>query len=124
MFDTASPMCFVQVSDRDAARAYYGETLALACVASDAYGDEYALGGTARLRITAVEDFAASPHPVLGWRVENVGAVVRGLVDKGVRFEVYEGLGQDGDGIWTDPASGAQVAWFKDPFGNLLSVAS
>jgi predicted enzyme related to lactoylglutathione lyase len=31
-------------------------------------------------------------------------------------------LDQDKQGIWTSPA-GARVAWFKDPDGNLLSIA-
>ena len=30
--------------------------------------------------------------------------------------------GPDGQGVWTAP-SGTRVAWFKDPDGNLLSLA-
>ncbi|MFN2601838.1 MAG: VOC family protein [Gemmatimonadaceae bacterium] len=39
----------------------------------------------------------------------------------GVVFEEFEGMGQDNLGIWNAP-SGAKVAWFKDPDGNVLSV--
>jgi hypothetical protein len=30
-------------------------------------------------------------------------------------------MDQDEDGVWTAP-NGAQVAWFKDPDGNTLSL--
>jgi predicted enzyme related to lactoylglutathione lyase len=38
-----------------------------------------------------------------------------------VVLEQFEGMGQDQLGIWTSP-SGAKIAWFKDPDGNILSV--
>ena len=36
-------------------------------------------------------------------------------------FQRYEGMTQDGDGIWQAP-SGALVAWFRDPDGHVLSL--
>ena len=39
----------------------------------------------------------------------------------GVEFRRYEGMGQDEAGVWTTP-DGAQVAWFADPDGNMLSL--
>jgi hypothetical protein len=42
-------------------------------------------------------------------------------LDRGVSFERFAGLPQDAAGVWAAPG-GAQVAWFKDPDGNLLSV--
>ncbi len=41
----------------------------------------------------------------------------------GVKFERYGIPGQDEKGIWTPPGSTAKVAWFKDPDGNILSLA-
>jgi hypothetical protein len=46
---------------------------------------------------------------------------VKQLASRGVVFSRYPGLVQDDDGIWTAP-SGARVAWFPDPDGNMLSV--
>ena len=46
---------------------------------------------------------------------------MRELRKKGVEFEHFPGMDQDSSGIWTSP-SGARVAWFKDPDGNILSV--
>jgi hypothetical protein len=39
-----------------------------------------------------------------------------------VVFTVYEGMGQDGLGIWTSPDGKGKVAWFNDPDGNVLSL--
>jgi hypothetical protein len=38
-----------------------------------------------------------------------------------VDFIHYDGMDQDERGTWTSP-SGARVAWFRDPDGNLLSL--
>lgn len=37
-------------------------------------------------------------------------------------FERYEWMKQDGHGVWAAP-DGTRVAWFKDPDGNVLSLA-
>jgi len=39
-----------------------------------------------------------------------------------VTFKIYEGFGQDENGIWSPPGGGAKVAWFSDPDGNVLSL--
>lgn len=68
-------------------------------------------------------DKKLNPHPftVLGWDVDNLVFLIESLVGKGVAFERYDFIVQDDLGIWTSP-SGAKVAWFKDPDGNLLSL--
>jgi hypothetical protein len=48
--------------------------------------------------------------------------MVTALMQQGVNFERFPGLEQDAMGIWTTP-TGASVAWFKDPDGNILSLA-
>ena len=73
------------------------------------------------LRIAKTKDLATAKHTVLGWRVGDVTAKVKELVGRGVTFETFEGLPQDELGIWESP-SGDQVAWFKDPDGNRLSL--
>ena len=58
---------------------------------------------------------------MLGWNVPDIEAAVAGLAARGVVFRRYPGLVQDALGIWGAP-SGARVAWFNDPDGNVLSV--
>ena len=74
------------------------------------------------LRVARVERLEPQPFTVLGWRVDDVVAAVRTLLARGVAFELYSGLDQDDLRIWTSP-SGARIAWFRDPDGNLLSIA-
>jgi hypothetical protein len=59
---------------------------------------------------------------VLGWEVPNMAEAVRALEKAGVQFERYQGVPQDELGVWTAPG-GDQVAWFKDPDGNTLSIS-
>jgi surface antigen len=54
--------------------------------------------------------------------VADIGRIVDQLAASLIPMERYSWLDQDTVGIWTAP-SGARVAWFKDPDGNLLSVA-
>jgi hypothetical protein len=57
----------------------------------------------------------------LGWEVPDIRRTVEDLTRAGVIFQRYDGMQQDEDGIWSAP-SGALVAWFQDPDGNLLSL--
>jgi predicted enzyme related to lactoylglutathione lyase len=59
---------------------------------------------------------------VLGWEVEAIEATVERLTAAGVQFLRYPGMNDSNPlGIWTSP-SGARVAWFHDPDGNVLSL--
>lgn len=118
----ARAVAFVQVSDRERALAFYQGVLGLRLRSSDGFGDFLEFGG-ALLRMTAVPDWKAGPHPVLGWDVPDIAAAVRALTARGVRFTVYEGFGQDELGVWTSPDGAAKVAWFADPDGNVLSLS-
>jgi hypothetical protein len=62
-------------------------------------------------------------HTVLGWEVKDIVAEVKALGAKGVKFQVYEGFGQDELGIWNSPDGRAKLAWFLDADGNNLSLA-
>jgi hypothetical protein len=71
--------------------------------------------------VSSVPGFQPAPFTILGWSVSDIGKAVKGLQKKGVKFERYHGMQQDQLGVWSSP-SGAKVAWFKDPDGNVLSV--
>jgi hypothetical protein len=51
-----------------------------------------------------------------------MAAAVRDLVGRGVEMMRVDGIEQDELGIWTTPG-GDQVAWFKDPDDNTLSLS-
>jgi catechol 2,3-dioxygenase-like lactoylglutathione lyase family enzyme len=116
------PVAFINVGDRQRGLAFYGETLGLKLKSSDPFGDFFEVEG-ALIRLTALPDHQAGPHPVFGWNVRDIRAAHKALRDKGVSFTIYEGMGQDADGIWSSPAGDVKVAWFADPDGNVLSLA-
>lgn len=121
---SAYAISFVQVADREAGVAWYRDVLGLSHLRADEFGDEFALGDGAGLRLTALPGFEAAGHPVLGWGVTDIGSAAADLRAKGVSFEIYEGLGQDGDGLWTAPDGQTQLIWFKDCAGNVLCLSS
>lgn len=118
----AKAMAFIVTRDRDRAKAFYGNVLGFNLTHEDGFAAVFDMNGT-MLRISTVKDHVAPPHTVLGWEVPDIAAAVKALRDKAVTFNVYEGFGQDELGIWTSPEGSSKVAWFKDPDGNVLSLA-
>lgn len=80
----------------------------------------YDVGG-GDLRVSPVPATQPSAHTVLGFAVCSLTANLEWLTARGVSFERIAGLPLDAAGILTTP-DGAQVAWFRDPDGNLLSM--
>jgi len=113
-------MAFVGTQDQAKARAFYRDTLGLRLTSEDRFALVFDVEGI-MLRVTNVGKVVVAPYIVLGWQVKNIASAVKAMGEAGVKLERYEGLGQDELGIWHAPG-GAQVAWFKDPDGNTLSV--
>lgn len=112
---------FLLTCKPEAALAFYRDTLRLAFLRDDGFALVFDLDGV-MLRIAKVKEHTPVQSTALGWETHDIGADVRALAAKGVRFQIYEGMGQDAEGICTFP-SGDKVAWFKDPDGNVLSLS-
>lgn len=121
MLNNEKIMSFVGVSDADKARAFYRDTLGLSLISEDGFALAFDVGGV-MLRVTLVNEVRPQPYTVLGWQVKDATATARSLAKAGVPLERYAHVPQDDDGIWTAPG-GAKIAWFKDPDGNILSIA-
>lgn len=117
----AKAIAFVLVRNRAAAKPFYSDILGLTLLSEDDFATEYDLNGIT-LRLTTVEDHTATAHTVLGWAVPDILATAHDLAARGVKFNIYPGFGMDGFGIWTSPDGKAQVNWFNDPEGNVLSL--
>ncbi len=113
-------IAFVATLDASRARHFYEDVLGLFLVEDTPFALVFDAKGTP-LRIQKVAEFNPAPHTVLGWRVPDIRTAIETLAARGVKFERYEGMVQDEFGVWTSP-SGSQVAWFKDPDGNLASL--
>jgi catechol 2,3-dioxygenase-like lactoylglutathione lyase family enzyme len=119
MFTHTEAFSGFAVPDIDAARRFYGETL----------GVETSIeSGILTLHIAGGRDIIVYPKPdhepaaytILNFPVDDIDAAVDALTERGVEFERYEGFPQDEKGVMR--GQGPDIAWFKDPAGNVLSV--
>jgi catechol 2,3-dioxygenase-like lactoylglutathione lyase family enzyme len=121
MLASENLIAFVSTTNADRARAFFRDTLQLTLVSEDGFALVFESGGT-RLRVTLAQEVIPAKYTVLGWDVRDIRATVIALKTAGVVFEIFGFFKQDELGIWTAP-NGDQVAWFKDPDGNILSVS-
>jgi catechol 2,3-dioxygenase-like lactoylglutathione lyase family enzyme len=123
MLNSADIIAFVPTTKPDQARHFYENILGLEYVKRDSYAQVFTANGvTVRVvNVSSEKNFTPAQFTILGWSVNTIDDEVRELTDKGVVFERYRGFEQDPLGIWESP-SGARVAWFKDPEGNILSI--
>lgn len=119
---SAKPTIFLATADAEAARSFYETMLGLSLEVDDAYALVYQLAG-AELRLSKVPNHTPLPFTVLDWQVPSISEAHATLSANGVTFTVFDGMGQDENGIWTSPDGGARILWFKDPDGNVLSVS-
>lgn len=113
---------FVTIVDVARAKNFYRDTLGLRLIAEE---PPFALVFEANgimLRLGMGTELPPTHGTVLGWQVPDIIAAVKELEQTGVHFERYQQMKQDEFGIWTSP-TGAKVAWFKDPDGNILSLS-
>ena len=120
MLNNAPIIAFAATVDSANARAFYEGALGLRCISDDQFALVLDANGV-QLRIQKVVTLAPQPHTLLGWSVTSIDSAARTLASRGVVFERYPHVQQDQQGVWTSH-SGAKVAWFKDPDGNLLSL--
>jgi catechol 2,3-dioxygenase-like lactoylglutathione lyase family enzyme len=121
MFGNTKAFSGFSVDDLERAKEFYGETLGLRVVEQDM--------GILELHSAASEGVLVYPKPdhepasftVLNFPVDDIDAAVDELALRGVQFERYDGFEQDEKGI-ARGTEGPQIAWFKDPAGNVLSV--
>jgi catechol 2,3-dioxygenase-like lactoylglutathione lyase family enzyme len=110
------------VDDAARAKRFYTETLGLGVSDLDAQTGLLALhvGGERTILVYEKPDFTPATYTILNFPVDDIDKVVDELTARGVSFEKYEGFGQDEKGIAR--GQGPNIAWFKDPAGNILSV--
>lgn len=113
---------FVPTLDSKKAREFYEGKLGFQFVSDDPFALVVRAGNT-KIRVAKVpKDFTPAAFTILGWEVQNIEVVVAWLKDRGVTCEKYPFIQDSELGIWTAPG-GDRVAWFKDPDGNILSLA-
>lgn len=117
---------FSTFSSNDIAKAkeFYGKTLGLK-VKEEEEGLGLEFEGGQQVFIYPKDDHKAATFTVLNFPVDDIDEAVEKLTGLGVEFESYEGeMKTDEKGIFrgNDRGQGPNIAWFKDPGGNILSV--
>ena len=129
---TAEPIAFIPTTDGAAARSFYETALGLDFVSDDDFALVFRIGPTqtpgeansqTMLRVVRVGPFTPAQFTIFGWEVTDIHAAIADLKTRGVEFLRIGFFEQDPDGVWTAPG-GAQVAWFQDPDGNILSLSN
>jgi catechol 2,3-dioxygenase-like lactoylglutathione lyase family enzyme len=113
-------VAFVTATAADRAAEFYGGVLGLPLVERTPFALVFR-APNATLRVALADRVTPAPSTVLGWTVDDIEATIDDLAADGVSFARYDGMDQDERGIWRSP-SGARIAWFTDPDGNVLSV--
>lgn len=119
MFATTKAFSGFAVPDVEKARKFYGETLGLKTSVENGMLTLHLAGDRPTL-VYPKPDHAPANYTILNFVVDDIDAAVEELTRRGVRLERYEGFSQDEKGIAR--GDGPDIAWFKDPAGNILSV--
>jgi catechol 2,3-dioxygenase-like lactoylglutathione lyase family enzyme len=112
------------VNDLEKARQFYGDTLGIEASIMDE-GLRLSLNGTGHVFVYPKDNHEPATFTVLNFNVANIDEAVKELKTRGVKFESYEGdIKTDDNNIFRggEHGNGPNIAWFKDPDGNILSV--
>ena len=112
------------VDDLQKAKTFYGQTLGLEV------SEVPEMQGLLQLRLDGGNVILIYPKPnhtpatftILNFPVSNVEQTVDKLTRLGVRFERYDDKDIKTDAKGIARGQGPDIAWFKDPAGNILSV--
>jgi len=122
MLRNAKVQPMLPVKDLNAAEKFYEGTLGFQKVGGAPGAAAVYRSGDGVFSVYQSEFAGTNQGTAALWTVEDVGKEVEELKRKGVTFEHYDDLPmltRKGD---VHAGEGLEVAWFKDPDGNILSV--
>jgi catechol 2,3-dioxygenase-like lactoylglutathione lyase family enzyme len=124
MFKNTKAFSGFSADDLQKAKEFYSKTLGLE-VSETAGGLGLHIAGGGKVFIYPKPNHVPATFTILNFPVDDIDKAVDELAGLGVQFESYEGeMKTDEKGIFRGAASGKgpNIAWFKDPAGNILSV--
>jgi predicted enzyme related to lactoylglutathione lyase len=119
MFENTKAFSGFSADDVPRAKQFYGETLGLDVSEENGILTLHIAGDRPTL-IYPKEDHTPASFTILNFPVDDIEKAVDELAERGVEFERYDGFDQDEKGIFR--GGGPNIAWFKDPADNILSV--
>ncbi len=121
MFKDTEAFSGFSVDDIAAAKAFYNGTLGLDV--SEDYGMlQLHIAGGANIMVYPKPNHVPATFTILNFPVNNIEHAVEELTKRGVRFEHYDEPEFRTDEKGISRNDGINVAWFKDPAGNILSI--
>jgi catechol 2,3-dioxygenase-like lactoylglutathione lyase family enzyme len=125
MFQPTTAFSGFSVTDLAKAKEFYTGTLSLKIV-DEKMGLQLQLPNGGTIFIYEKPDHVPAVFTILSFVVTDIDAAVTELSSKGVSFEHYDNLPatQDEKGILRGITigMGPNIAWFKDPSGNIIAV--
>lgn len=122
MIDGSKAFSGFAVNDLAAAKKFYGEILGLD-VEDGEMGLTIKLASNNHVFVYPKDDHVPATFTILNFPVDNIDAAVDELVAKGIVFEQYQGMTDEkGVARGISAQRGPDIAWFKDPAGNTLSI--
>jgi catechol 2,3-dioxygenase-like lactoylglutathione lyase family enzyme len=118
MFKATKAFSGFSVGDIPKAKEFYSKMLGLDVTEEFGMLNLHIAGGN-RILVYPKPDHTPATFTILNFPVSNIDQAVDELTKRGVHFEHYFD-GQDEKGIMR--GNGPNIAWFKDPAGNVLSV--
>jgi catechol 2,3-dioxygenase-like lactoylglutathione lyase family enzyme len=110
------------VNDLATAGEFYSKTRGLE-VSENPQGLRLAIAGGNAIFVYHKGDHVPANYTILNFPVEDIDKAVDELTAKGVKFEHYGGVTDErGIARGISRNQGPDIAWFKDPAGNILSV--
>ncbi len=120
MFTNSKAFSGFSVDDINKAKEFYGKSLGLNVTEEHGLLTLHLASGS-NVLIYPKPNHTPASFTILNFPVSDVEQAVDELTKRGVRFERYEGVtSTDEKGIHR--GEGPDIAWFKDPAGNILSV--
>lgn len=124
MFKNSNAFSSFSVNDLEAAKKFYGEVLGLEVKDNPMGVMELHIKDSSNIMVYPKPDHQPATFTVLNILVPELELAVDALIVKGITFEQYhnEYLNTDAKGIMRGDGHGPDIAWFKDPAGNILSL--
>jgi catechol 2,3-dioxygenase-like lactoylglutathione lyase family enzyme len=109
------------VNDIQKAKDFYARIIGLE-VAEENGALQLSIGGGKTVFVYPKDDHVPATYTILNFPVDDIDKAVEELGRAGVTFEHYDMTDEKGIARGSASGNGPDIAWFKDPAGNFLSV--
>jgi len=123
MFTHTKAFSSFSVNDLQKAKKFYSDILGLTIIDNPMGLIELKIEDGQNIMVYPKPDHVSATFTILNFPVNDIDQAVDELIGKGISFEQYEGeIKTNEKGICRGGDKSPDIAWFKDPAGNILSL--